>query len=93
MPSLYLDGETGCDVAVPGRGIFFTTFGGEALSLAAAVATIQEMIEKDVPAYLAAKGKKLKMDIMPWLWNQALDGYTRCTGYDCRSLVSFDAAL
>ena len=39
---------------------FFTTFGGEALSLAAAVATIQEMIEKNVPAYLAAKGKKLK---------------------------------
>src|SRR5579859_5774324 len=39
---------------------FFTTFGGEALSLAAAVATIGEMIAKNVPAYLAEKGKKLK---------------------------------
>ena len=36
---------------------FFTTFGGEALSLAAAVAAINEMMEKNVPAYLAEKGK------------------------------------
>ncbi len=36
---------------------FFTTFGGEALSLAAAVATIHELIEKNVPAYLAEKRK------------------------------------
>lgn len=71
---------------------FFTTFGGEALSLAAAVATIQEMIEKDVPAYLAAKGKKLKDGYNALAVELGIDGYTRCTGYDCRSLVSFDAA-
>jgi glutamate-1-semialdehyde 2,1-aminomutase len=70
---------------------FFTTFGGEALSLAAAVATIQEMIEKDVPAYLAAKGKKLKDGYNALAVELGIDGYTRCTGYDCRSLVSFDA--
>jgi glutamate-1-semialdehyde 2,1-aminomutase len=34
---------------------FFNTFGGEALSLAAAKATINEMIEKNVPAHLANK--------------------------------------
>jgi glutamate-1-semialdehyde aminotransferase len=71
---------------------FFTTFGGEALSLAAAVATIREMIEKDVPAYLAAKGKKLKDGYNALAVELGIDGYTRCTGYDCRSLVSFDAS-
>ncbi|HMI63313.1 MAG TPA: aminotransferase class III-fold pyridoxal phosphate-dependent enzyme, partial [Puia sp.] len=70
---------------------FFTTFGGEALSLAAAVATIQEMIEKNVPAYLAAKGKKLKDGYNALAVELGIDAYTRCTGYDCRSLVSFDA--
>jgi glutamate-1-semialdehyde 2,1-aminomutase len=70
---------------------FFTTFGGEALSLAAAVATIQEMIEKNVPAYLAAQGKKLKDGYNELASELGIAGYTRCTGYDCRSMVSFDA--
>ena len=39
---------------------FYSTFGGEALSLAAAIATINEMKEKKVPEALAQKGKKLK---------------------------------
>lgn len=71
---------------------FFTTFGGEALSLAAAVATIREMMEKDVPAYLAAKGKRLKDGYNTLVAELGIDGYTRCSGYDCRSLVSFDAS-
>lgn len=71
---------------------FFTTFGGEALSLAAAVATIREMIEKNVPAYLAEKGKKLKDGYNALAAELGIAGYTRCTGYDCRSLVVFDAA-
>jgi len=70
---------------------FFTTFGGEALSLAAAVATIEEMIEKNVPAYLAEKGKKLKDGYNALAAELGMSHYTRCTGYDCRSLVSFDA--
>jgi glutamate-1-semialdehyde aminotransferase len=70
---------------------FFTTFGGEALSLAAAVATINEMIEKNVPAYLAEKGKLLKDGYNALAVELGIDRYTRCTGYDCRSLVSFDA--
>jgi glutamate-1-semialdehyde aminotransferase len=70
---------------------FFTTFGGEALSLAAAVATIQEMIEQNVPAYLAMQGKKLKEGYNTLAKELGVDDYTRCTGYDCRSLVSFDA--
>jgi glutamate-1-semialdehyde aminotransferase len=71
---------------------FFTTFGGEALSLAAAVATIHEMIEKNVPAHLAAQGKKLKDGYNALAVSLGIDGYTRCTGYDCRSLVSFETS-
>ena len=71
---------------------FFTTFGGEALSLAAAVATIREMIDKNVPAVLAEKGKKLKDGYNALAVELGIDQYTRCTGYDCRSLVSFDAS-
>jgi len=71
---------------------FFTTFGGEALSLAAAMATIGEMIEKKVPAYLAEKGKKLKDGYNALASELGIANYTRCTGYDCRSLVSFDAS-
>ena len=69
---------------------FYTTFGGEALSLAAAKATIEELRDKNVPVFLAAQGKKLKEG-----YNQiAKDlemNYTKCIGYECRSLVTFDA--
>ena len=71
---------------------FFTTFGGEALSLAAAVATINEMRDQQVPAYLAAKGKLLKDGYNDIARELGIDSYTRCTGYDCRSLVVFDAS-
>ena len=70
---------------------FFTTFGGEALSLAAVKATINELKEKDVPQYFASKGKKLKEG-----YNQIAQElkmpYTKCIGYECRSLMTFDAS-
>ncbi len=70
---------------------FFTTFGGEALSLAAAVATINEMMEKDVPAVLAQKGKLLKDGYNQLATAAGVQQYTSCTGYDCRSMVTFNA--
>ena len=70
---------------------FYTTFGGETLSLAATVATINEMKEKNVPAYLDSQGKKLKGG-----YNEIaakLDmGYTKAIGYNFRSMVTFDAS-
>ncbi len=70
---------------------FFTTFGGEALSLAAAKATIEEIRDKNVPKYLAEQGRKLIVG-----YNQiAVDlemAYTKASGMDCRSLVSFDVS-
>lgn len=68
---------------------FFTTFGGEALSLAAAKATINELKEKNVPAQLAKQGKKLKDGYNKIA--QELDmSYSKCSGYDCRTIMTFD---
>ena len=69
---------------------FFTTFGGEALSLAAAKATIQEMQANRVPVRLAEQGAKLKAGYNAIAADLGLD-YTTCSGFDCRSIVTFDA--
>lgn len=71
---------------------FFTTFGGETLSLAAAIATIQEMEDKNVTDYLAEKGKLLKDGYNAIAISLGIDAITKCTGYDCRSMISFDAS-
>ncbi|MGD8782168.1 MAG: aminotransferase class III-fold pyridoxal phosphate-dependent enzyme [Ignavibacteria bacterium] len=68
---------------------FYTTFGGEALSLAAVKATVEEMKEKNVQTYLDSQGKKLKDG-----YNEiasGLDmGYTKAIGYNFRSMMTFD---
>ena len=69
---------------------FFTTFGGEALSLAAAQATMRELRDKNVPAYLARQGKRLREGYNAIARELGLD-YTSAVGADCRSLVTFDA--
>jgi glutamate-1-semialdehyde 2,1-aminomutase len=71
---------------------FFTTFGGEALSLAAAKATITELKEKNVPAYLAMQGEKLK-DGYNKIAEELNMPYTKCIGYECRSLMTFDSSI
>ena len=70
---------------------FFNTFGGEALSLAAAKATINEMIEKNVPAQLAKQGNKLKVGYNKIASELGMN-YTKCSGFDCRTIVTFDAS-
>ena len=92
MPISLLTGRREIMELFEGDVFFYTTFGGEALSMAAAIATIHELIEKNVPAYLAEKGRQLKEGYNALAKELGIDGYTRCTGYDCRSLVSFDAS-
>jgi glutamate-1-semialdehyde 2,1-aminomutase len=70
---------------------FFTTFGGEALSLAAARATILELRERDVPRELARQGRKLKEGYERLAAARGL-ATTRVIGADCRSMVVFDPA-
>jgi glutamate-1-semialdehyde 2,1-aminomutase len=69
---------------------FFTTFGGEALSLAAAKATIGELRAHRVPEQLERQGGKLKAGYNALAAELGLD-YTRCVGYGCHSMVTFDA--
>ncbi|MCX8105396.1 MAG: aminotransferase class III-fold pyridoxal phosphate-dependent enzyme [Ignavibacterium album] len=68
---------------------FFTTFGGEALSLAAVKATVTEIIEKNVPDYLARQGRKLKDGYNTIAKKLGMD-YTKCSGFDCRTIITFD---
>jgi glutamate-1-semialdehyde aminotransferase len=67
---------------------FFTTFGGEALSLAATVATLNVYQNHDVTGYLAIQGKKLKDGYNAIAAEMGLD-YTSCTGHNSRSIVNF----
>ena len=69
---------------------FFTTFGGEALSLAAAMATIDVIKEKNVPQFLSTQGQKLKSGYNQIVKDLDMD-FTKCSGYNCRTIISFDA--
>jgi glutamate-1-semialdehyde aminotransferase len=70
---------------------FYSTFGGEALSLAAAVATLRELRMRQVPAYLDALGSRLRE-----AYNQLADAlgvpFSRCVGFGCRTMVTFAAS-
>lgn len=74
------------------RDIFFyTTFGGEALSLAAARATIHEMRAGNVPDYLARQGNRLKEGYNRIALQLDMP-YTACVGMNARSMITFGHA-
>jgi glutamate-1-semialdehyde 2,1-aminomutase len=70
---------------------FFTTFGGEALSLAAARATINIIRNNDVPAYLSRQGGKLKYGLSALIKELKMD-YMTCTGMNYRTIINFSAS-
>jgi glutamate-1-semialdehyde aminotransferase len=72
---------------------FFSTFGGEALSLAAAVACIHELEASAVPVQLAAEGRRIRQRYDEITAGCGLSGFTRCAGMDCRTIVTFDPRL
>jgi glutamate-1-semialdehyde aminotransferase len=67
---------------------FFSTFGGEALSLAAAAATMRELEVRGVPAALDRSGAALR-DAYNALADELGLEFTKCVGYGCRTLVTF----
>ena len=67
----------------------YTTFGGETLSLAASIATIKELQDKNVPKYLDQKGAVIKNGYNEVAIETGMDKYTKCIGYNCRSMVTF----
>jgi len=68
---------------------FYTTFGGEALSLAATKATIEELADKNVTKFLNDQGRKLK-DGYNEIANKLSINFTKAVGYNWRSMITFD---
>ena len=69
-----------------------TTFGGECLSLAAAIANITELQEKHVSDYLWKIGKILKDDFNRLIHENGLSEYIHCVGLPPRLNLSFKPA-
>jgi glutamate-1-semialdehyde aminotransferase len=92
MPIALLTGRKDIMQLFNDQVFFYSTFGGEALSLAAAIATITEMKKRNVQAYLAKQGKKLKEGYNRIAEENDLENYTKCSGYDCRTIITFDAS-
>ena len=92
MPIAVLTGRKDVMKVLEKDVFFYTTFGGEALSLAAAKATMIELRDKKVPEYLASQGKKLKIGYNKIAEKLGIE-FTKCIGYECRSLMTFDASV
>jgi glutamate-1-semialdehyde aminotransferase len=91
MPLAILTGRKKIMKLAENDVFFYTTFGGEALSLAAAKATIKEMRDKNVTAYLGEKGKKIREGYNYLAKSYEME-YTKCIGYSFRTMVTFDAS-
>ncbi|CUS05234.2 Aminotransferase class-III [Candidatus Promineifilum breve] len=90
MPLAVLAGRADVMSLLDEHVFFFTTFGGETLSLAAAGATIRELRDKDVPAELARKGQKLMDGYNDIATELGLRDVTHCKGHPARGLIFFD---
>jgi glutamate-1-semialdehyde aminotransferase len=90
MPLSVLTGRTEVMRLFDKDVFFFTTFGGEALSLAAAKATMEVMRTENVPAQLERKGAGLRAQYNELAASLGLD-CTRCVGLGCRTLVMFES--
>ena len=89
MPLSILTGRSDVMSLLERDVFFFTTFGGEALSLAAAKATIQEIRERDVTQHLARLGRRLKDGYNDLARELNLADVTACVGFDCRTMATF----
>ncbi|MFA5049558.1 MAG: glutamate-1-semialdehyde 2,1-aminomutase [Candidatus Micrarchaeia archaeon] len=66
-----------------------TTHGAETHGLAAAKATIEELIVKKALDKIWATGKKLKDGINAIAQENEMEKYIECTGYDCSPILVF----
>ena len=89
MPIAFLTGRADVMELFNSAVFSYTTFGGEALSLAACIATIKELRDKNVPKYLDEKGALLKDGYNQIAKEMKMSKYTKCVGYNCRSMVTF----
>ena len=89
MPVSVLTGRRELMQVLEDEVFFFTTFGGEALSLAAAKATIMEMKNKNVITSISKTGEFLKEGYNNIAAELGMD-YTEAIGYNFRTMVTFD---
>ncbi len=89
MPIALLTGRADVMELFNSEVFSYTTFGGEALSLAACIETINEIREKNVPQYLDEKGALLKDGYNALAAELGMTHLTKCIGYNCRSMVTF----
>jgi glutamate-1-semialdehyde aminotransferase len=89
MPVSVLTGKKEIMQVLEDEVFFFSTFGGEVLSLAAIKATIEEMKNKNVISAISAIGEILKEGYNGIARELDLD-YTRTAGYNFRTMVTFD---
>jgi glutamate-1-semialdehyde 2,1-aminomutase len=91
MPLSILTGRQDVMQLLEKKVFFFTTFGGEALSLAAAKATIEELRDKEVPEYLDRIGNAIKEGYNTIAAGLGMN-YTKCSGFGFRTILTFDAS-
>jgi len=88
MPISILTGRADIMKLLEKEVFFFATFGGEALSLAAAVSTIEEIKRNNVIKHLDEKGRMLK-DGYNEIVKEMDINFTSASGYNFRSIVNF----
>lgn len=92
MPLAVLTGRADVMDLLAREVFFFTTFGGEALSLAAAAATLAVLERDEVPRRLEALGATLLAGFADVTGRHGV-GFARCVGAPCRTMLTFDAAV
>jgi len=91
MPLSVLTGRADVMQLLEREVFFYSTFGGEALSLAAAEATLHVLRDGKVLGRLDRLGGDLR-DQLNRLAEGLGMGFVRCVGFGCRTLVTFTGA-
>jgi glutamate-1-semialdehyde 2,1-aminomutase/spore coat polysaccharide biosynthesis protein SpsF len=85
MPISFVCGKNQYMSELQGDCFVSGTFGGELLSMAAALATIKVLEEEDVIGHIWKMGQKLKDG-----YNEMFKNYSRCIGYPCRTFFELN---
>jgi glutamate-1-semialdehyde 2,1-aminomutase len=93
MPIAFLTGRKDVMDGFNKDVFFFTTFGGEALSLAATKATLEQIKATNLPVVLAEKGTRLMEGYNRLVSSLNMESYTRCKGYPCRTTITLEPAV
>lgn len=93
MPIALLTGRADVMKLFEHEVFFFTTFGGEALSLAATIATINELRSKEVPEHLRIIGSQLKDGLNDLIEQHGLEDFMVCAGYPFRTILNFKSQV